>query len=245
MTLYIDMGNSRIRLLAEPDRAGKIISHEYRLAGLEAVLQQIVTSLPKPDRIVVASVAGEEFTSRLNSWCESTWSVTPENLQSGEVCCGVTNGYPIPAQLGIDRWLAMIAAWNKYRDNICVFDCGSAVTADLVTATGQHLGGYIIPGYDMMQQSLVNNTGLIRLQAGYSGRTQPGITTDECVYHGTTLALAAFIEKIMDIANNSAQRSFKCIITGGGAELALQTVKTDFHHEPMLVMEGIKLASKG
>ncbi len=245
MTLYIDMGNSRIRLLSDPDGIGKIVAHEYRHAGLESTLQNTIANLPVPDRVVVASVAGEDLTSRLNSWCESTWSVTPEYLQSDKVCCGVTNGYHNPAQLGIDRWLAMIAAWNKYRANICVFDCGSAVTADLVTAAGQHLGGYIIPGYNMMQQSLVNNTGLIRLQTDATCSIQPGINTDDCVYHGTTLALVAFIEKIMDMANKSVNGTFKCIITGGGADLALNSVNADMYHEQMLVMEGIKLASKG
>ena len=60
--------------------------------------------------------------------------------------CGLRNGYRDPAQLGVDRWLAMCAAWQQFPGSLCVVDAGTAVTIDVVAADGAHSGGLILPG---------------------------------------------------------------------------------------------------
>jgi pantothenate kinase type III len=71
---------------------------------------------------------------------------------------GVRNAYPKHNKLGVDRWLAMLAAYHYYNAPVCIVSCGSALTLDIVDSQGQHLGGMIMPGLNLMQQALSRGT---------------------------------------------------------------------------------------
>ncbi len=245
MNLYIDIGNSRIRFAAAERSIDQLAAYYYKPDTLPSVFRQYSSGLQTPARVLVANVADNKVAAILTDLCETAWSIRPEYLKTGKVCCGVTNAYTDPGQLGVDRWLAMIAAWNKYKDNLCIIDCGSAVTADLVSADGRHQGGYIIPGSYMQQQALVNTAGQITISSEYKFSEQAGRSTDECVYNGTTLAVTAFIEYILRSINAAGEGKYHCVITGGGADAIMKILKIDFRHDPLLVIEGIRLAGKG
>ena len=244
MNLYIDIGNSRIRLAAAEPDIENVAAHYYTPDTLSSIIRQYSTAIQSPARVLVANVAGNGVAKILTELCETLWSIRPEYLKAEKESCGVTNAYFNPGQLGVDRWMAIIAAWNQYRDNLCVFDCGSAVTADLVTASGHHKGGYIIPGSYMMQQSLVNSTGQIVLNDEYRFSGQAGRSTNECVYNGSTLAVTAFIENLTQSIKATDHGHYQCIITGGGADVIMKLLKIDFHYHPHLVIEGFRLAGK-
>jgi len=242
LNLYIDLGNSRIRFAADAQARTQTEAFDYTADTLPSVLRQYRTGLQTPARVLVANVAGERIGSILTTQCQSVWSLTPEFVQAGRTCCGVTTAYTDPARLGVDRWLAVIAAWNKYRDNLCVIDCGSAVTIDLVSADGQHGGGYIMPGSYMMQKSLLNSTGQIALTSAYRFSGRPGQSTEECVYNGTTYAVAAFIEYIVQSVNETSSQKYQSVITGGGAGAILNLLTLEYRHDPGLVIDGLRLA---
>lgn len=245
MNLYIDIGNSSIRMAI--DQGGDldmIQASFYRADTLATIVTGYSNRLPQPERVLIANVAGDQIAASLVDWCQSAWSIKPEFIQVRASCCGVTNAYSRPAQLGVDRWLAMVAAWNKYRGDLCVFDCGSAVTADLVSAGGLHSGGYIIPGVHMMQQALVHATGQIVLTQPYQFTDRPGHSTDECVYNGTTVAVAGFIEYLMQRLNEKSDSKYRCIITGGGADNVINLLRIEFDREPHLVIEGLRLVGQ-
>ncbi len=241
MNLYIDTGNSRIRLVTDDTQPGRLIACYYTPETLAALFREYASGIQRPSRVLIANVAGHAVADILTEQCQQLWSLAPEFLLSTRSICGVTNAYADPSRLGVDRWLALIAGWNKYRDDVCVIDCGSAVTADLVTADGVHLGGYIIPGTYMMQQALMQRTGQITLTGEYRFTGQPGRTTDECVYNGTTCAITAFIGYIMRSVNTTTNRQYRCLITGGGAEAIMPLLDIEYLHEPMLVIEGMRL----
>ena len=68
--------------------------------------------------------------------------------------CGVRNGYAKPAQLGSDRWAALIAAWHLVQRKCLVVDSGTATTIDTLSGQGEFVGGLILPGVELMQRSL-------------------------------------------------------------------------------------------
>ncbi len=241
MNLYIDTGNSRIRLVTDDEYPDRVLAYYYTPETLAALFREYASGIQRPARVLIANVAGSAAAEILTDQCQQLWSLAAEFLFSSRSICGVTNAYDDPSRLGVDRWLALIAGWNKYRDYVCVIDCGSAVTADLVTADGAHLGGYIIPGIYMMQQALMQRTGQITLAGEYRFTGQPGRTTDESVYNGTTCAITAFIRYIMQSVNTTTFSQYRCLITGGGAEAIMPLLDIEFQHEPMLVMEGIRL----
>lgn len=239
MNLLIDIGNSRVHLAAD-DATDAARSFYYAPDTLSLLLDRNTDHLGLPERVLVANVAGTGVKAEVISMCSKKWSVVPEFVCATAHACGVTNAYSDPARLGVDRWLAMIAAWNKYHDNLCVFDCGSALTADLVTIDGRHLGGFIIPGSHMMQNALVSATGQIVLDQPFHFTDRPGRSTDECVYNGTTFAAAAFIEYMLARCNQLDTR-YRCILSGGGAGNVTGLLNIRYELEPDLVIEGLKI----
>ena len=153
--------------------------------------------------------------------------------KSESACLGLLNSYAEPERMGVDRWLAMLAARDGSKDAFCVIDAGTAVTIDIVTADGQHLGGYILPGPAMMRRALMTDTGLIRFDTESQPDLAPGQSTADCVNAGVWRAACAGVRSV--IADYSAHR---VILTGGSAtELIDLGVAADYR--PELVLEGL------
>ncbi len=81
-----------------------------------------------------------------------------ERITTRRVAAGVVNGYADPSLLGVDRWLAVIGAYQRVQGACVVADIGTAATVDVVAADGRHRGGYIVPGPQLMVASLLRGT---------------------------------------------------------------------------------------
>lgn len=184
MILDIDIGNTRLkwRLLGRDTVAGRgYWAHD--LAGLGEVIAQsgLVT------RVRVANVAGIAMTEELQRWAGACFGVAVEFAAVQTGCAGVSCAYQQPDSLGVDRWLAVLAAWRQLRETCVVVDAGTALTVDVLAADGMeaglnkagniggetidratraqaarpganHLGGYIVPGLKMMSTALYART---------------------------------------------------------------------------------------
>ncbi|MCG5492895.1 type III pantothenate kinase, partial [Klebsiella variicola] len=84
-------------------------------------------------------------------------------------------GYEQPAQLGIDRWLQVLAVAQPDQ-NVCVNGCGTALTIDLVQGY-QHLGGYILPNLYLQRDALIQNTKGIKIPDSAFDDLDPGHNT--------------------------------------------------------------------
>ena len=126
--------------------------------GQTLLLAQEWQTLLKPSRILVSHVAGTHARAELADLF-SQWALEPSWVSAVAYQCGVRNYYANPAQLGSDRWAALIAAWQMQRQGCLVVDAGTAMTVDALSDTGEFLGGIITPGFDLMRKSLDGNTG--------------------------------------------------------------------------------------
>src|SRR5690625_4421164 len=145
MILEIDMGNSRIKWRCRGESgnlARGVVSDSYQHLAAEW------TALPIR-RVWVASVRGEAHNEAFRQWCRTNLQLEAEFARSARHAAGVTNSYANPGLMGVDRWLAMLAAFAHTGDSCVVVQAGSALTADLLSASGEHLGGYIGPGLTM------------------------------------------------------------------------------------------------
>ena len=111
-TFLIDAGNSRVKWVLVEDgvwlRQGTLEN-----AHVE-ILRGTLAELPPPQRILASNVAGEEMAQRLHAVC-AIWPCSIELIAAMVEQCGVRNRYQHPAQLGSDRWAALIAAWQHER----------------------------------------------------------------------------------------------------------------------------------
>tara|TARA_B110000858_G_scaffold3502_1_gene4095 strand:+ start:81739 stop:82512 length:774 start_codon:yes stop_codon:yes gene_type:complete len=240
MILELDVGNSRIkwRLLAAE---GLAVTGAGHVSGLEDL--QRVTELETAITMArMCSVRGGDVNKQLADWVRGKYGVELVLAVVTQSCGGVTNQYADVSRLGIDRWLAMLAAFKRVGGACVVVDAGTAFTIDLLDAQGLHLGGYILPGLSLMGSSLESTTG-IRLTPGFTGRPEvTGHSTDQAVSNGSLSALLALISQLMR-AESSEQLGARLLFTGGDAELFhVHAAIKGSEIIPSLVLDGLDVA---
>lgn len=242
MNLLIDIGNSSIKWACYGAALERTTTAPL-VSPLAGHLAEAWDNLPSPQGVFISNVAGQAVADEIVNYCRGRWSLSPVFMTVTRDCNGLVNGYVETGQLGVDRWLALLAGWTRHKTNLCVVDCGSAVTLDLVLASGRHLGGYIIPGAFMMQEMLIRNTSGIRAVPGGPAGTGPGDSTRACLRNGTYFAVAAFIDRVVNDSHSLYADDFQCLITGGGAAATAELVSVPCLHEPDLVLLGIAIAA--
>ncbi len=238
MILEADIGNTRIkwRLLD----GGKILARG-QATDLEPwckdiALQFSAGSLPRPPRLRVASVRSALVRDQLLREMGNQ-GIRVEFAASQAFCSGVTNGYLDPERLGVDRWLAVIAAYNRCHSACLVVDAGTSLTLDIVDGLGRHLGGYIAPGLGMMSHALTNTAALPLVQPEKLS-PEPGRDTID----GIAGAQGAMVSGLINEARRPlGDTAFRVLVTGGDAPLILPLCP-DAVWIPDLVLDGLTLA---
>ena len=252
MNLLIDIGNSRIKWClynSEENEFGLDGAMLNDKSELPALFSEHWSHLDSPGRVVVSNVSGQQLSEVLDAWVEQAWQIKTEYVKTEASAFGVSNAYPDYPDLGVDRWMVIIAAWQRFREQekaVCVVDCGTATTIDGISATGQHLGGFIFPGYTIMQEMLLNNTSDIELARKIlPGKISPSIkfssSTEEGVNSGCYLATISIIDRVVTSMQEDYGEQVNCIITGGNAELVVEQLAGRFEYEPWLVLHGLAM----
>lgn len=243
MNLLLDIGNSRLKWAwsdgVQLIHHGAAVRDEVLFATLAAAWQ----SLPKPQRIVVANVAGDEFAQCLNGWINDFWSLTIEYVTVEQGRTGLMIAYPEPQLFGVDRWAALIAARHLHPGAVCVIDCGTAVTIDAVDGSGQHLGGVIVPGFELMQRTLLQRSAGVSRGIESQNNIKHGLLggdTRSGIARGALYAVAGVITHTLDRIKAEVAAPITSIITGGDAEMVLAEIGAGYHHSPDLVLHGLQ-----
>lgn len=236
MILEIDVGNTLLKWrVVQGDQV--LNRGHYPTARLAAGI-----SVGWPEhisQIYISSVAGAAITSVLSGYCESRWQREPVFAVTQARTAGVVNSYVDPSRMGVDRWLAMLAAYNDCGKACCIVDCGSAITVDYVADSGQHEGGFIIPGLRLMSESLQSNTAEVLVDRSVERfGLEPGTHTSSAVAHGVNFAFKALQEKIV-AELGSAGTARVLYITGGDGRLFHKLAGIG-HYRADLVMEGLR-----
>ena len=155
---------------------------------------------------------------------------------------GVRCGYDNPARLGVDRWLGVVAAWQRSTGPVIVVSVGTAATVDFVRADGGHEGGHIAPGLRLLRDSLGRNTADVRAAGSHEACVIPGGDTQTAVTSGTFLMLLAFVEAAIRGFAHRHGREADVFLTGGDAELLQRRLSTPSRHAPHLVLDGLGIA---
>jgi type III pantothenate kinase len=237
MKLLIDIGNSRLKWAC---LEGTDLQHYGSCTHGDVVnIAAIWGELRTPDTVYCASVASDELLQQLTEQVHQLWALPLQRLQTTPQCAGVVNGYHQPEQLGVDRWAALIAAHQLVQTSLCVVDCGSAVTIDVMDGSGQHLGGYIVPGMHMQKRSLQTATAGIRLDGDDSSDGVWGQDTVSCMRLGTLEAVAGLIERSRRRLQELHGDEVTVFITGGDAPAVIPQLDFSLRHEAHLVLAGM------
>ena len=151
--------------------------------------------------------------------------------------------YRDPAQLGVDRWLAALAAFAAERSAVCVIDAGTALTVDIVDDSGLHLGGLIAPGPELMRESLVRGTaqlasGCIEQVNAFADNTADAISLG--CGDATRGVLRGVAERLESRAPGERYRWY---LTGGAAPLVAALLERQWIQVPDLVLRGLAVVA--
>jgi type III pantothenate kinase len=246
MILLLDIGNSFIKWCWLDDGqlfdVGEVLHADDELAR---VLDDEWRDLPQPTAVWVSNVAGDELAEALGQWLQQRWGLLPHYATSSEAWGEVRNAYDEPGRLGVDRWLALLAAYEISKQAVCIIDCGTAITVDVMASSGQHLGGLIVPGLGMMRDSLYAGTdGVQKAVAESPASGLLACDTAGAVEGGSLYAAVAFIDRVCADMEKELDEPMTCILTGGDALDILPLLNAELEHEPTLVLQGLALIAE-
>ncbi|MGJ0484988.1 MAG: type III pantothenate kinase [Methylomicrobium sp.] len=237
MNLLIDIGNSRLKWATSTQgelTAGAAIANSTLT---EDRLSEVWRGLPKPERLAISCVSARRLAALVRLVASELWpGIAIFEAKSEAQALGVKNAYRQPEKLGIDRWLALLAAHRDYAVPVCIVDCGTAITVDLLNEHGQHLGGMICPGLELMKKSLSTGTEALGFDdSDFS--VGPANHTGAAIYSGVLSAAAGLVEHVF-----SAQPEHcRLLLTGGDAPLIADQLGYPCRIDPDLVLRGLSL----
>lgn len=241
MNLLVDVGNTRIKWVTSTIHGFSSRGVEPNAAICHFKLVNAWKKLPKPSAAIVSCVSADWLFELIRAAALELWPDVPVSRVVSEACAfGVTNAYQQPERLGVDRWLAMVAARQNYSLPALIVDCGTAITLDWMDSEGRHLGGMICPGLTLMRQSLSSGTDALAFdQARYS----PGLSnfTEAAIFSGVVLAVVSLVERVYAGARQDAV----LLITGGDAELISEHLAINAIVDSDLVIRGLAAVMAG
>lgn len=225
--LLVDIGNSRTKAVLH--QAGTLIS----LNGHQAEFLQSYTI----NAVFCASVAAAERIEQVrqeSGLLGQNWCLIRSEAEKN----GVKNKYQQPALLGVDRWLAMLGARKLYpAEDLLVIDAGTALTLDWLRADGQHLGGWIIPGFHLQQKAVIGHTAKVFNNSMQNAEVAIGTDTSTCLQNGCLTAAVAVVKQAVQM-----QQVQKIVLTGGDAPLLMPYLQGEqCELDPLLIFRGLSL----
>lgn len=235
--LLLDVGNSRCKWALVED--GVWLQQGAADNADWPALSQTLSELPHIRLVRISNVAGEEMALRLREFFAG-WSCTVQfALAQGEQC-GVRNLYEQAAQLGSDRWLALVAAWDRVHGACLVVNFGTATTIDALSKSGEFLGGLILPGVELMRASLASNTAQLGMDAGKLNEF-PRNTAD-AIFSGVMRATIGAVRQ--QHALLAAQQEIRCVISGGAAATIQSHLGVSCERMDNLVLHGLYITGQ-
>ena len=262
--LLLDIGNTRLKWALCTARAftRQGVMPLSSLRRSDAPLRALMARMPTGVSIVACNVAGAALEARVRACAKAAQLSGVRFVQSTARAAGVRNGYREAWRLGADRWVAMIGAHaSRPRRALCLVSIGSALTIDLLTSAGLHLGGCIAPGPQMMIESLLQQTAGIRRRAQLGNEaliaqalaTQPRAVrvgraarspvfakaTREALLAGARYACAALIERAAQQARSRVHGRVLVVVSGGGAGAIAPLLQLRYQRDDDLVLHGL------
>ncbi len=248
MLLAIDIGNTNIvlglykerqlvthwRLFTQAERTadeyGVIVSHLVGAAGFRCdQIRAIVASCVVPPMVSVTQELALKFFKL-------------EPLMVGP---GIKTGMPIlydsPKDVGADRIVNGIAAYEKYRNACIVVDFGTATTVDFISKKGEYVGGAIAPGLLISLEALVQRASKLPRIEIVKPKEIVGKNTVQSIQAGTFYGYVGLVDGIVRRMRKENSVDAKVVATGGLAPLVASECSTISEVDEFLTLDGLRI----
>jgi type III pantothenate kinase len=248
MLLAIDIGNTNIvlglyqgkkllthwRLATQSERTadeyGVLIGQLVTLEGLRSgQIDAIVASCVVPPMLTMTQELARKF-----------FKIDP--LIVGP---GIKTGMPImtesPKEVGADRIVNGVAAYEKYRDSCIVVDFGTATTIDLISKKGEYIGGAIAPGLSIALEALVQRAAKLPRVEVVRPKEVIGKNTVSSIQSGIFFGYAGLVDGIVRRMESEHGTRCNVVATGGLAALIASACSTIKDVDDFLTLDGLRI----
>ncbi len=234
----MDLGNTRLKCarLTAAGLRGDTFAIGHEATAQRDELEQRLLPADAGTVVHLASVAPAERTVTLIATLQELGmrvQIVSTLPQAGRLRIA----YPVPSQLGVDRFLGLLAASQRDDGPWLIVSAGSALTVDLLLADGTHVGGAIAPMPSTMREALARQFTQLALPAGTA--TEFASNTADAIASGTHGAMLGLVEHALRDAAKHCETAPTLLLAGGGARQLAAIVHQPIVHVPALVLDGM------
>jgi type III pantothenate kinase len=248
MLLVVDVGNTQTHFgtyrgeeLLEHWRFATVrVSTADELgAALRSLLELRGVTLQDLTASIVSSTVpqlGQEWAIMAGRYLNHEMIVVGPGIRTG-----MAIRYDNPREIGADRLVNAVAAYDKVKGAVVVVDFGTAITYDPVSAEGEYLGGIIAPGVEISMEALTNRAAALpKIDIG-PPRSLIGKTTVDAIRSGVVYGFAGQVDAIVRRLRVELGEETEAIATGGLAGHIVPFTETIDEVDELLTLRGLRL----
>ena len=251
MLLVIDVGNTntvlglfdedslqhdwRIRTEIDHtiDEYGVLIYNLYQSIRMKAKEIKSVTA-------IIISCVVPPMLNILEPLCVKYFNIKPLIVGPG-IKTGMPIFYDNPKEVGADRIVNAVAAYDKYRKESIIVDFGTATTFDYVSPKGEYMGGCIAPGIVISSEALFERASKLPRVEFSKPKTVITKDTISAMQAGIMFGYAGLVDGIVERMKAEVKTNPLVIATGGLARIVAQETKSIDKIEDMLTLDGLRI----
>jgi len=248
MLLVVDIGNTNIVLGLYQSTT---LLHTFRISTvrttttdehqvlLEQLMRRKEIELTEITGAIIASVV-PFVTEPVTQAIRATFGLEPLVVGPG-LRTGMSVLYENPKEVGADRIVNAVAAFDRLASALIVVDFGTATTFDCISAQGEYLGGVIVPGILVSLDGLFARAAkLSRIEVVEPPRVL-GRNTTHALQSGVIFGYASLVDGLVERLNRELEVEARVLATGGLASLVAKHTRSIELVEPNLTLEGLRL----
>ena len=249
MLLAIDAGNTNtvFGLFKDNKLQGqwRIVTDAKRTTDEYAVyLKQLFglsdIGMNEINAVIISSVVPQNIYA-LKELCKNYFKCDALVIGDDKVNLGIKVKLPKPSEVGADRLVNTVAAFNKYGGNVIVIDFGTATTFDVVDAVGDYLGGVIAPGINLSIDALHKAAAKLPEINIVKPSYVIGNSTETAMQSGIYFGYIGLIEKITASIKQEYNERMLVVATGGLASLFYEATELIDRLDANLTIDGLNI----
>lgn len=248
MLLVIDVGNTNavLGLYREDDllHHWRVTTDKSRTVDEYAILIHDLFRLRETHftdiKDVIISCVVPPMLAMLEELCERYFKLTPYVVGPG-IKTGMPILYDNPREVGADRIVNAVAAYEKYQRSLIIVDFGTATTFDLISDKGEYLGGAIAPGLGVSAEALFARASkLPRVEIAKPPQVVARNTVNS-MQSGIFYGYVGMVDGLVKRMKSESKDQPLVVATGGFASLLSEPSETIEHVDDSLTLEGLRI----